>query len=281
MPDALQHRVEERAVRLEHVRQVLAADEAVETAWLFGSAGRNDADAFSDLDVAIVVTDEHMDSVSGGPVRPANYANVLASARGRFAARVREPLLLVEAPQNAPAGGAFLSSFYDGAAGPQSIDWEWQPRSRALRPEDSVLLLDRYALPSRPCPDQPRPLRNPVPELDPIESAVQHATSAWAMLIWASKGAARNPNANSVPLMPHLFNCVHHLERFLGRSSDPIAEAAIVTGHQKMQLIHEVADRMTTLTPLLNASRVELSSRIITQVARYLSLVDQVIAMAD
>ena len=99
-----------------------------------------------------------MNAVAGNPSRPTDYRQVLNSPRGRWVAQVAEPLLLLEAPQKAPAGGAFLTSFIAGEAGPQQVDWEWLPQSCARRPRESLLLFDHAGIPRDTEPDIPSDL---------------------------------------------------------------------------------------------------------------------------
>ena len=70
-------------------------------------------------------------------------------------AAVGSPLLILEAPQNAPAGGAYLLVLYPGQAGPQQVDWYWQPPSAARMPARCRVLFDQAGVPPLP---EPAPL---------------------------------------------------------------------------------------------------------------------------
>src|SRR5437868_5689604 len=104
----------ERAALLQRAIALLKADERVCAAWLFGSLGRGDADDLSDLDLWVVVEDEHIEEI--------------VAARRDYVARLAEPLLMEEAPQNAPAGGGYLLALYGGDGGPHQVDWYWQAK---------------------------------------------------------------------------------------------------------------------------------------------------------
>jgi hypothetical protein len=120
MPDdLLRVRQDERSRLLRRIHVALELDERIRAAWLQGSSARGTTDALSDLDVTVVVSNAAMGGIAGGPSRPVGYQAVLDSPRGRWVTEIAEPLLLLEAPQNAPGGGAFLTSFFAGAAGPQ------------------------------------------------------------------------------------------------------------------------------------------------------------------
>lgn len=127
--ESLQIRRDERAALLQRALEVLREDRRVVAAWLFGSLGRGDADDLSDIDLWVVVSDEHMEAVH--------------STRREYVGSLGEPILIEEAPQNAPSGGAYLLVLYGGVAGPHQVDWYWQPQSSAFIPQDTRLLFDR------------------------------------------------------------------------------------------------------------------------------------------
>src|SRR5258708_23329199 len=119
----LQVRLAEREAVLQRIIQQLASDERVVAVWLYGSLGRNDGDALSDIDVRIIVPDAFSEAVN--------------RERQTYASRVGPLLLMQEAPHNAPPGGAFLLVMYPGSVGPIHVDWTWQPQSRAVVPSDA------------------------------------------------------------------------------------------------------------------------------------------------
>src|SRR5262245_11518310 len=86
-------RVESGAL-LTRIVELLEVDSRVGAAWLFGSRGRGTADDLSDIDLWVAVDDAHMSEVS--------------ASRRDYVARPGTPLLIEEAPQNAPTGGAYL-----------------------------------------------------------------------------------------------------------------------------------------------------------------------------
>ena len=128
----LEIRQQQRESLLQHLTATLAADNRFVAAWLVGSLGRETEDELSDLDVWVVVEDEYMPTI--------------ASERRNFVAQIAEPLLIQEMPGNAPAGGVYLLVLYPGKAGPQQVDWYWQPRALAQIPPRARLLFDRVNL---------------------------------------------------------------------------------------------------------------------------------------
>src|SRR5215472_20059 len=111
--ERLNIRIQEREALLQSVIKMLEQDARVVAAWLFGSLGRGEGDGLSDLDVWVVTADE--------------YSRFVHAGRQDFVAHLAPPLLVLEAPQNAPEHGAYLLTLYPGQAGPHQIDWYWQP----------------------------------------------------------------------------------------------------------------------------------------------------------
>jgi len=58
-----QIRRDERAALLQRAMTLLQEDERVVAAWLIGSEGRGETDELSDIDLWVVVADEHIDVV--------------------------------------------------------------------------------------------------------------------------------------------------------------------------------------------------------------------------
>jgi len=100
--DLLQTRRREHEALLKKIQSVLQADQRIVAAWLFGSEGRHTSDVLSDLDVWLVVKYESIETIGAG--------------RQHYAAQLERPVLLLESPQNAPAGGAYLMALYPGRA---------------------------------------------------------------------------------------------------------------------------------------------------------------------
>ena len=91
MSKALLGRRAEREALLARITQTLGSDDRIAAAWLFGSVGRGEADDLSDLDLRVVVFDEHIESICQG--------------RQAYTAQMGEAVLFGEAPQNRPDWG--------------------------------------------------------------------------------------------------------------------------------------------------------------------------------
>jgi predicted nucleotidyltransferase len=114
----LQALLAQRQSYLERAISLLEGDERAVAAWLYGSLGRGTSDEWSDIDLWVAVADEHI--------------NDIRATRHEYVRQLGEPLLIVDAPQNAPQDGAFLSVLYPGEVASQHVDWTWQPnRQRA------------------------------------------------------------------------------------------------------------------------------------------------------
>ena len=131
--DLLSIRERERNLLLDRITKILERDQRVIAAWLSGSLSRGDGDGLSDIDLHIVVTDESIRD--------------FIENRRAYAGLSTQPVLFLEAMQNAPPGGAYLLALYPGEIGPQHVDWFWQPHSNSQRPDDVDPIFDRVGLP--------------------------------------------------------------------------------------------------------------------------------------
>ncbi|MGW0230610.1 hypothetical protein ACWDWO_20025 [Actinopolymorpha singaporensis] len=284
----LARREQERARLADRLGRLLADDPGVSAGWLHGSVGRGAADGLSDLDVTVVVAGGALATTAGGPDRPTTYERVRTSPRGRFVSRLGTPTLLTEAPQNAPAGGAFLTSFFPGEYGPHGVDWEWVPRSTAARPEDTVVLFDRSDVSG---PEHPNPLEPDSGELrssepaprSPLEVAVAECCSFWSMLMWAGKYAARADPDGCETLLAYAVRSLDGVTRFAGvtppadRCATATGRPASVAGERprsQVRVLWLLADRMDGLVSRLAGLGVDLPEDVSPAVRRFLRLVE-------
>ncbi len=274
--ELLQLRKEERARLLERVRVATDRQSCVHAAWLFGSHARGNTDALSDLDLSVVVSDDAMSTVAGDPSRPVDYRQVLASPRGRWVAQVVEPpLLLLEAPQNAPPGGAALTSFFAGEAGPQQVDWQWLPLSTARRPRESLLLFDRAGMPYEASPSEVGP--GPAPDRTPFEVAAHAVPWFWATLIWNAKHAARSPRDTEMPMLGQTVRAVFDVEQFLDPDAGPpTGEPTIEYPEDRLRILRDLSDRMERLMPRARALSAGMPPDLVPQARRFLQLTEEI-----
>jgi predicted nucleotidyltransferase len=119
----------DRLVR--RIAAALTADPRVTSAWLSGSFGRGDADAWSDLDLHVAIDDESL---------PAFLAE-----RDRLYRQTGDPLLVQpDRPSHGQAGAWFQLAVYPG---PIEVDWNIGPASLATRPPETTVLFARREVP--------------------------------------------------------------------------------------------------------------------------------------
>jgi predicted nucleotidyltransferase len=182
LAEQLAERVRERTDLIRLATSALSSDESVVAAWLAGSLGRGDADAYSDIDLWVVVRDEEMDAVREG--------------RRRFVEVLGRPILISEAPQNAPPGGAYLWTFYPGKYGPQHVDWNWLPEMGARIPADAQVLFDKVGLSPAPGPQRVPPTGEELPA-----ALTQECAFFWGMCAVVAKYIARGKQYDVLNLM--------------------------------------------------------------------------------
>jgi hypothetical protein len=116
----------------------LEADERTPAAWLRGSFGRGEEDAYSDLDLSVVVD---ITKASG----LCNTKRDGGRSRLNFVSAFGEPVIVHEHHANAPGDGAFTAIIYASGI---AVDWTFLPIAQARRPSASRLLFDFAGIPT-------------------------------------------------------------------------------------------------------------------------------------
>lgn len=269
----LQRRVRDRAALMQRLTQKLEQNAEMVACWLFGSLGRGEADALSDLDVWTIMPD-------------AQIAQAVMQRR-EMAAGYGHLLLLVEGPQNAPADGAYLMALYDAPTGPLQVDWYWQKQSQARIPPQTQVLFDRAGLPR-----DDRPLKldynpNPEPYPDPSLPFEQQARLRaensvaffWAMLCITAKYAARSPWEEHMGLLQYVHAPLREAMAFLKLPSEAEngEETTHATPETKMSQLHDLAAKMEALHPALVSAGVYIPPALTASVYRYLALIQTIV----
>jgi len=161
----MSERAEERSRLLDAIEAACRNDPRVAGAWLIGSLGGGTEDDWSDLDVWVVPQEGCEDTL----------LKDLSEAVG-------EPRLRLPAPQNAPAGGEFLTTAYDAPTGPHLVDWYLQPLAYAAGPRTERTLVLRADLPE---------IAPPAPPRQRHATALHSADAFWATMLLQSKALAR------------------------------------------------------------------------------------------
>ncbi len=258
---ALLGRRAERGALLDKITQMLEGDARIAAAWLFGSVGRGEADDLSDLDLRVIVFDEHIEAICQG--------------RQAYTAQVGEAVLFGEAPQNRPVGGAFLLTLYAGEFGPQEVDWTWEPLSGACLWPGTRLLLNRAGLSRQgemPWGYQPRPPQSP------LEEAAQRVSSFWAMLLIIAKYAARSPGEEQMGLVGMAVQPLREVSEYLGLPPRYVMETLPPHGRPegKLRLLRDLADEMEVLMPAVEARGGEMPWAVLPHARCFLDLVEAI-----
>ena len=136
----------QRDALLDHIVALLRADERFVAAWLTGSFGRGEEDAYSDLDFNAVVAAPHDQVLC---TRPWQNAGRTTPERLALLRRFGTPVVVHEAHRNAPEGGTHTNVLYESGL---ELDLNLIPLDRAQRPALSRLLFDQASVPMEPHP---------------------------------------------------------------------------------------------------------------------------------
>ncbi len=249
----------EREALQRQIIEDLQNDPRIVAVWLFGSLGRNDADELSDIDIWVVVADEHIQDI--------------VEQRQQVVARIKKPAFYVEAPQNAPQDGGYLMAYYDMPTGPHQVDWYWQPQSLAYIPTETLVLFDRIGLPHH---DQPVefPDREPVKEI--VETPVHFISYFWAMLLITAKYIVRKSESEEMKLLPYVLQPFHKAERLLGQSPTAI-DMSQTTRREKLAVLRHLGDEMNELMLEMVARGTAVPDEAPAVVYKYLDLIEEVL----
>lgn len=234
----LQARALERDRCVSSVALVLTEDATYLAAWLIGSLARGDHDEWSDVDLVVVVTDEHAVSAASDAVF-ALLGSVLSTR---------------EVKANAPEGGRFISVMYATAFGPIAVDWHWQPVSGAVVPAGARILFDKLGLPVSKFPHEelypPRPYQPPE---DPLEAAAAQVRFFWAMIPTTCKFLGRGWTPAVEDMIKMLKRSAGAVALFLGMPLDP-------SRGEPLSKMRELMNQMKRFADLLQAKGVRVDA---------------------
>lgn len=252
----------ERGDLLERATRLLEADERIVAAWLHGSMGRDAHDDWSDIDLWIVVADEHMKAVG--------------FEREAFLRELGPLLLTVEAEQNAPPDGAYLFGMYPGAQGPQVLDCSWERQSRARRRLDTQLLFDRAGIPTIEA-------TTATPGDNSLELAKQKTAFFWMMSTILGKYIARH-SWEVTNMLSFVWSVAAHIEWLVGeRAAAPVYRDAppfpVPVGPQEqLAALRGLIADMEALVARIPALSDAASSDTVQQVHLYLDTVERALS---
>jgi predicted nucleotidyltransferase len=263
---ALSEKQQERERLIQRIRQSLQADDRVVAAWLAGSLGRGEADAWSDVDLWVVVRDDAIEAVREG--------------RQRFVEVLGPPILISEAPQNAPPGGAYLWAMYHGEHGPQHVDWNWLPQADAHIPEAAIVLFDRAGLPPASGPVRPRP------EGEQLAAVLtQPCSFFWGMCAVIAKYIARGKIYDALGLLDIAAYELSRVEWLLGRGAIMTYRQHVwgsttppFTAEGQLDLLRRTANRMESLHTLIEGAGATVPHEAVREIHTLFDLVQQSLA---
>ena len=253
----------ERELLLQRARYLAEHDPSICAAWLFGSLGRGDADALSDIDLFLIVEDsDHADVVS---------------TRSAMMAKLGEPVLILEAPQNWPPGGVYNMALYPGKYGPHQVDWYWVRRSCAAIPSETALWFDRAGLPRLTTPTHFSYAT--VPEREPAEVASQAVNMFWVMSLILAKNIARAPAEDRSEWLGWLRGFFNKAATFAGSSVElPTPSLSSHDVAEVLQILRTWAVGMEMLMPEVVAKGGYIPAEFPAQAHRYFDLIEALTA---
>ncbi len=244
----LEVRRAEREALLSRLIAQLHRDEQVAAAWLAGPAPEETD--LSDIDLWLAVADE--------------YAQVRVATRRDYVAAVARPLLVKEAPEAAPQGGACLLVLYAGRVGPHQVRWHWLARSQARLPQDARLLVDRGGVPLAGAP-------GPLTRRQRAQEAGAQTMLFWAMVHAAAQHIARGePWATLAPIA----RAQQALQQVAALVGDSATLPAFAPGRH-LDTLRTLAAAMERLTPQIVLTGASVPVQAIIQIQRFLDLAEE------
>lgn len=274
--ELLQMRRTEHEALLQQVLTLLQADQRVVAAWLFGSEGRHTADAFSDLDLWVIVKNDSIEMMS--------------AERQHYVAQIDQPVLLLESPGNAPAAGAYLMALYPGQAGAHQVDWYWQRYADASQPRHVVLLFDHVGIPQDTRQEQLDPPGTPasLTMQERAAEATQLSTFFWAMSNIAVKSVLRHQAWTAVSHIEGLRELVDRMKCLVGLSNIPVGQEEWRTSVlppvyrvEQMAMLRAIAQEMEQLTGAIEQIGGRVPSQAIPFVYSFFDLADALIQQEE
>lgn len=253
MNKSIQKYRESREHLLSQIVETFSQDKRIVAAWLTGSYARNDADAVSDLDLTVVISDPYSERLCR---KLEQVSSQTTSERLEILRQFGEPAILHENNNNAPEGGTFTFTLYANSS--LMVDWILIPQSKASRPFEAHLLFEKSAIPVSP--------------VATTESSEQRAKVAservaffWMMLAITAKYLIRRDHVFVTHWLEELTRIVHEVERLIAgnpwqyvRGSRTVLEPS--SSAQKRAILN-LGNRMQYLLPqLLSMGEIALSS---------------------
>lgn len=236
MPTIEEHR-QARGELVARLADVLAKDARFPAAWLYGSLGRGDADAMSDIDLALVVSEEAAPEICRRPWMSAAHATPERLALFRL---FGEPALIHENHHNAPPSGTFTCTIYAGCG--LTVDWMLRPLPDTLRPANTRLLFDKVGIPLEP----------PVLFTLPAKSSEELAELCaffWMMASITAKYIYRQDQTFVIAWLGRLVEMVEEVEERTGREKPAAPWLSGLSVEDLANALRGLSDRLEACGP--------------------------------
>jgi len=185
---------------LTHIARVLMDDPRIVAAWLTGSLAYGTADAWSDLDLHVIVADEH-------------YTDIVARREDLYA-RFGQPVLIPGIKVNTESPAHFNLLVYPGGL---EVDCSLWPRTLAHRPTVARLLFDRVGIPVDSAPTMSD---------DERRREIEHQVNFfWAMAVVAVKCVGRGYTTGAALTIEMLTDAYDTVWRLVWLPDHPHPEA--------------------------------------------------------
>lgn len=268
MSDSLRVYRESRDNLISKIVQSLSTDERFVAAWLTGSLSRNDADAVSDIDLALVVSDSYSEKLC---TRTEQVSQQTTSERLNLFSQFGTPAIIHENNNNAPEGGTFTFTLY--AKSHLMVDWVLIPQSKAIRPWGAYLLFEKSSVPMEQPPVESENLA------DRIKTASERVAFFWMMLAVTAKYQIRQDGVFVITWLEILSEILLEIERLISgkpweykRGSRSVLEP---TSEGRKQAIIKLGERLERLVPELIKSGGQVSPSPLLEIKALLDLANE------
>lgn len=234
---------ESRNELLSKIVRTLSTDERFVAAWLTGSFSRNDADAVSDLDLNLVVSDSYSESLCR---RVGWMSSKTTEERLDLFSRFGMPVVIHENNHNAPEGGTFTFTLYGKSH--LMVDWILIPENKAYRPVQAYLLFEKIKIPTLAS----------IPSED-YESRITRASERvaffWMMMAVTAKYLVRNDSVFVIRWLEELSGILLEVNcRIAGKPWEYVRGSRTVlepTIRDQRQALYKLGEKMESLLPEL------------------------------
>lgn len=232
---------QQREILLLRIVETLSRDERFVAGWLTGSFSRDEADAFSDIDLTLVVAEEASDTLC---IRFEQVSAQTTPERFSLFGQFGTPALIHENNNNAPEGGTFTFVLYAESA--TMVDWILFPQTKATRPFQSRVLFDKVGIPV-----------SSLPKPEDMEQSKKYVAEQWAffwmMTAVTIKYINRGDGVFAAQWIENLHKLIRDIERRLKREPWEYSRGSLSrldeTHEKQIESIRQLCQRSLQLNP--------------------------------